>query len=293
MKKELNFNEENHNAIEEMAINTKEEASMRFKDVTEMQVELLSEARRIMVSSLAKRKEGNPGLESLEIREWGGRGIENALNNRRMYMWIACLYKGKEYKINFFHSEIDAMSGNCHCQIGKVMFTKDFVQNKQGPLSPNVIFRNEDDQENSEFLTDRDSTVFVFNSYKWHSPLEYFKDAAPDKLANGKWVTVDDILDGGLADEIADAFFEFIMKDRSKVPASYWEYAALNGFGYEIYDIEAAKYYNRLASKLNELDNMESEDTQNLLESLLENEIYPLGAEYGFLGDILDEFLIF
>ena len=261
---------------------------MRFKNVTEMQVELLSEARKKMVFSLTKRKEGYPELKSLEIRERGGRGIENAFNDRRMYMWIACLYKGKEYNINFFHSEIDTFSGNCHSQIGKVMFTKDFVQNKQRPLSPNVIFKNEDDQG---FLSDQDSTVLVFNSYKWHSPLKYFKDTAPEKLTNGKWVTVDDILDGGIADEIADAFFEFIMQDRSKIPASYWEYGALNGLGYEIYDKVSAEYYNRLASQLNELDNMESEETQNLLENLLENEIYPLGAEYGFLGDILDEYL--
>ena len=104
---------------------------------------------------------------------------------------------------------------------------------------------------------------------------------------------MDDILDGGLVDELADAFFEFIIQDRSKIPASYWEYGALNGFGYEIYDKKSAEYYNRLASQLNELDNMESEDTQNLLENLLENEIYPLGAEYGFLGDILNDFLIY
>ena len=91
---------------------------------------------------------------------------------------------------------------------------------------------------------------------------------------------------GELAKEIADAFFKFILQDKSKLPATYWEYAALNGFGYEIYDKDAAKHYNSLAKKLNQLEDPKPEE----LEAILEKEVYPLGPEYSFLADIIDSF---
>lgn len=262
--------------------------NMTLSKITEMQVELLSDARRIMISALTKRKEGRPELESLEIKVRGGQGIENECNDRRMYMWIACRYKDKEYNINLFHSEIDEYTGNCHTQIGKVMFVKDFVKNKSQLNSPNVILSDTDrETPYTYFLSDKNSTVLVFGSYKWFSPLEFCGDVDSDILANKKWVTADDILDENLADKIADAFFRFILQDRDKVPASYWEYGALNGFGYEIYDKEAAKHYNKLADKLNQSNEVDPDE----MEEYLEKEIYPLGAEYGFLSDIVEEIL--
>ena len=178
-----------------------------FQDTVELQVEMLTEARRRLVSALNQKLTEHPELSDLEIKTRGGRGIAGAENDRRLYVWISCRYKGKKYAINLFHSEIDPDSGNCHCQIGKVMFTRDYVVNRRTPASPNEILKD----EKGEFLTNEKVTTVHFNSYKWEKPLDYFTNKDTDRLANGKWVTVDDILKGdGPAEEIAEAFFRFI-----------------------------------------------------------------------------------
>lgn len=180
-----------------------------FQDTVELQVEMLKEARGRLVTTLNQKLSEHPELSDLEIRTRGGQGIAGATNDRRMYVWISCKYKEKEYAINLFHSEIDPESGNCHCQIGKVMFTRDYVVNRRTPASPNEILKD----EKGEFFTNEQVTSVHFNSYKWENPLEYFTDKDTGRLANGNRVTVDDILkEDSLVEEIAEAFFRFIKK---------------------------------------------------------------------------------
>jgi len=180
-----------------------------FQDTVELQIRMLKEARRKLVSALNQKLSEFPELSDLEIKTRGGQGIVGATNDRRMYVWISCKFKEKEYAINLFHSEIDPNSGNCHCQIGKVMFTWDYVVNRKPPASPNEILMD----DKGEFLTSREVTTVHFNSYKWESPLDYFTDKDTGRLANGNWVTVDDILKAdSLTEEIAEAFFRFVSK---------------------------------------------------------------------------------
>ena len=301
-----------------------------FKDVVEMQVMLLGEARKKLDSVLEAKVASNPNFSGIMIKNGrrGGRGIETRFNDRRMYIWIECQYKGKEYDITLFQSEIDKDSGNCHCQIGKVMFVKGYLKNKGSVTSPNSIFTNvdytEEGQTKTVYLSDEKQTFLVFNSHKWGNPLDYFADKNAERLANGKWITVDDILDEKIADEITDAFLKFISEDTLNVPISYLEYAAINGFAPEMWDKKAEMYYNKLASLLNQFSIMKADEYDDFslveqdviafdltslleayiknkrvskevageLERLIEDEIYPLGADYGFLFDIVLEIFL-
>ena len=292
-----------------------------FRELTDLQVSLLKEARNLLVSSLEKKTE----LLDLEIKNnsRSGCGIESSTNDRRMYVWIECRYKGKEYNITLFQSEIDPNSGNAHTQIGKVMFVKGYVQNKRTPTSPNVILSriNMKKGGKTEYLSDENQTLLMFNSYKWENPLNYFENMEKERLSNGKWITVDDVFQEGFADEITDAFIKFMKQARQNVPITYLEYAALNGFTDEMWDSTAEKYYNKLASLLNRISVMSQEEMDRLtgpdeditefeldemmdfyvknnrvsaevaeqLIRLMEDEIYQLGAEYGFLEDIILE----
>ena len=104
------------------------------------------------------------------------------------------------------------------------------------------------------------------------------------------------------------------------IPNTYAEYAADNGFGEEeLNDKTAEKYYNKLAELINQFtlieprkikpdivddvitfelgtlmqlyvkENCAEKAVADKLISLFNDEIFPLGAEYGFLYDIMLE----
>ena len=105
------------------------------------------------------------------------------------------------------------------------------------------------------------------------------------------------------------------------LPKTYQEYGEMNEFGeIELSDKVAEKYYNKLADLINQFtlieqselkkmginadlsiynleelmdlyvdNNRVSPDVAEQLLDLLEDEIYPLGAEYSFLGDLILE----
>ena len=110
------------------------------------------------------------------------------------------------------------------------------------------------------------------------------------------------------------------MEHKNIIPATYAEYAAENNFGEaELGDKTAEKYYNKLAVLINQFtlidpgkmeqsikDDVIAFDMTELMElyvnkncvekavadeliALFDNEIFPLGAEYGFLWDIVIE----
>lgn len=118
-----------------------------YSRVLDEQVNLLKEARMILLVNLKSRF----SLDGLTVKTLGGMGKENETNDRRMYMWIEVNYKQKEYDINLFKSEIDWRSGNCHSQIGRIMFTKGYIKNKSTTTSTNRILK--DDRE--EWQTDK------------------------------------------------------------------------------------------------------------------------------------------
>ncbi len=181
-----------------------------FEAAMDHVIELLSMAREELLAELKSRD-----IPDLKIVFRGGRGIRSSVNDRRMYFWISCYYRGEEYCINLFESEIDDYSGNCHCQIGKIMFTKDYLKNKSECGSPNEILKDEE----GNFISDRKVTQLRFNSYKWENPLDYFENRDRSRLFNKSWVTIDDVLEKNdtispspsvKTEEIVDAFLRFI-----------------------------------------------------------------------------------
>lgn len=295
------------------------EKIITFKDTIDRQKELLREAKTVLKTAINKRK--TTILDELEVKPGGGQGVETKENDRRMYAWVECWYKGKEYDINLFHSEIDSYSGNCHCQIGKVMFTKGYVKNKSDITSTNIIIQN----DTGRYITNKKSTCLIFNSYKWENPLDYFESTDSSKLNNGKWITVDDVLRENFADKIADAFIKYVSADKTNIPETYWEYASMNGFEEVLWDKKAETYYDKLANIINKFSIMQpyefedfseiesdikvfkfdrlmkiyvknnrvsNSDADQLLK-LLEDEIFQLGAEYGFLADIVLELFLY
>lgn len=177
-----------------------------YSRVLDEQVNLLKEARKILLANL----KSSSSLDGLTVKDPGGMGKENETNDRRMYMWIEVNYKQKEYGINFFKSEIDWQSGNCHSQIGRIMFTKGYVINKSKITSPNIILKD----IRGKYQTNSNKTALIFNSENWIDPLTYMEGIEKTKLANGKWITVDDVLnDDGITEEIIRAFIKFLHKE--------------------------------------------------------------------------------
>lgn len=132
-----------------------------FINLAEQMRKCLIKCRSKILSKLADKK-----FDGLEIKTCDNSrdscGVNTPKNDRRLYVWITTYYKGKEYDINLFHSEVDYQSGNCHCQIGKIMFTKNYVKNKNYITSPNEILKS-----NGFWLTDKNTTILSFHSYKW------------------------------------------------------------------------------------------------------------------------------
>lgn len=179
-----------------------------YSRVLDEQVNLLKEARDKLWNQLENSDLLKELLEKSDIK--CGKGIKTKCNDRRMYMWIEVNYKQKEYGINFFKSEIDWQSGNCHSQIGRIMFTKGYVINKSEITSPNIILKD----IRGKYQTNSNKTALIFNSENWIDPLTYMDGIDKTKLANGKWITVDDILnEDGIVAEIIDAFVKFLHKE--------------------------------------------------------------------------------
>jgi hypothetical protein len=182
-------------------VETVKENKITFEELVEQQVKLLHVARDKLVAELNKKPK-----DGVTIKTGGtsGKGRNIGENDRRLYVWIECIYKGKEYCINLFESEIDYRSGNCHCQIGKVKFTKGYLQNYENACSsPNEIIKSS-----------KKFTHLIFNSWKWEKPFDYFENKDVKRLVNGKWVTVDDVLNSDeLTSDIVKGFFEFIDED--------------------------------------------------------------------------------
>ncbi len=140
-----------------------------------------------------------------------GCGKDTDYNDRSMYHWItACGSDDKEYELAFFYSEIDVDSGNCHCQLGRLMFVKGLIKNPGSNItSPNEVICNKPGE-----------TTIVFHSNKWINPLDYIfgsdkpqKEEFQKKLANGKWITVDDVCrDESIKQFVVKAFVKFILE---------------------------------------------------------------------------------
>lgn len=90
------------------------------------------------------------------------------------------------------------------------MFTKGYIKNKLTLTSTNRILKD----DRGEWQTDKNQTALIFNSENWIDPLTYMDGIDKTKLANGKWITVDDILnEDGIVEEIIDAFVKFLHKE--------------------------------------------------------------------------------
>lgn len=146
----------------------------------------------------------------------GGIGQDTDVNDREMYAWISVKgLDGKEYVLNLFYSEIDKGSGNCHCQLGRLMFVDGWLTNESKITSPNKILKlTGDDVEKLEgsnhdmFGSDK---VIVFHASKWHDPLKYTTKLTAQECCNGKWLTVADVnRDENVAALVAEAFIEFL-----------------------------------------------------------------------------------
>lgn len=171
------------------------------EQIKEIFKEKLGCARNKIIKQLDERK-----IDDLEIVKRGGSGV-NGKYDRSLYYWITVYYKGKEYGINLFLCEIDSDSGNCHIDIGRIMFTKDYIYNKSKTItSPNEIIKF-----GNKWSTDDKATLLIFNSYKWVDPITYLKGIEENELMNKKWITVDDILENNdMTDKLVEAFKSFI-----------------------------------------------------------------------------------
>lgn len=176
-----------------------------FMKLLDKQVEMLFEAKKRIKTELNKCN-----LPGLVVKQRGGAGnglSKNSDNDRRMYVWITTEYLGKEYCINLFKSEIDCESGNCHSQIGRVMFTKGYIKNKSTIVSPNEIVKD----SKGKFKTNKQKTELVFYSDKWVNPFDLFLNKDRERLVNKHWISIDDILnDKNIVTELVDAFVVFI-----------------------------------------------------------------------------------
>lgn len=182
-----------------------EERESTYMQVVNKQIELLKKAREKIILKLREYD-----FKDLDVNNRSGLGKKSSNNDRRMYIWIETHYKGKEYDINLFKSEIDHRSGNCHSQVGRIMFTKGYCTNISAVTSPNRILQD----SRGRYQSDKDKTVLIFNSQNWIDPLSYFKNKDKERLANKQWITVDDILGNTpIVDELIEAFIAFIKKE--------------------------------------------------------------------------------
>ena len=186
-----------------------------FNDLHENQIKKIADARKKIKKELEKLK-----LEDFKVVSSSkGRKCENTGNDRRIFQWISTKYKDVEYAINFFHSEIDENSGNCHTQIGKIMFTKGYCLNKSKKLtSPNVILKD----SHGHYMTNGNSTVLIFNSNNWINPVDYFSDSAKSHLTESCKIMIDDINnDSEILEETVNAFISFIKDEKNKNSSFY------------------------------------------------------------------------
>ena len=168
-----------------------------YEKTREVIITMHAEARNKVIDELLKRN-----LEGLTIYTKGGQGIRTRDNDRREYCWIRCFYRGREYWLTFFHSEMDKWSGNVHTQY-RLMFVYALVKNVSNTTSPNEITGRDITD------TDKDCTDLVFNSYKWYNPAEEIEGW------NKGSVTPGDILeseDAELTSKVVDCFIRFIRR---------------------------------------------------------------------------------
>ena len=133
-----------------------------------------------------------------------GVGTNRSKNDRRLFVWVPILFKGKEYLITLFYNEIDKKSGNCHSQIGRIQFVKDIIPSEY-ISSPNSVIKEGNDEKEQP-------TVVEFCSYKWINPLDYMDGKYTKKMClNKKWITIDDVNCNDIIPLlIAKAFEKFI-----------------------------------------------------------------------------------
>lgn len=180
-----------------------------FNELHENQIKKINAARGKITTSLEKLK-----LEDFKIINSScGSGSEKTKNDRRIFQWIETKYKDVEYAINFFHSEIDINSGNCHTQIGKIMFTKGYRLNRSYLTSPNEILKD----FKGRYMSNKNSTALIFNSNNWINPIDYFSDSAKSHYPNLKKIMIDDINnDSEILTETVNAFVSFIKDEKNK-----------------------------------------------------------------------------
>ena len=180
--------------------------TMTFEDAEGNLEKLLKDARTKIIKKL--QKENTKGLV---IKSQGGQE-QNNKNDRNLHFWIETKYYGVEYVINLFYNEIDTNSGNGYANVGRIMFTKDYVTNRKESISSNKIIK-----EYGNWYSDGKKTEFIFNSYKWINKVEYMNEVSASDFINEKWITVDDILksDSSKTEELVKAFIEFV-KSESK-----------------------------------------------------------------------------
>lgn len=180
-----------------------------FNELHENQIKKIDAAREEITSKLKTSI-----LEDFKVVSSSqGSGSEKTKNDRRIFQWIATKYKDVEYAINFFHSEIDYKSGNCHTQIGKIMFTKGYRLNKSDLTSPNEILKD----FKGRYMSNENSTALIFNSNNWINPVDYFSDSAKSHYPNLKIIMIDDINnDSEIFEETVNAFISFIKDEKNK-----------------------------------------------------------------------------
>ena len=178
-------------------------------------------ARKRLVEKLEPLLE-NVGITPPKSGGKEGIGTSTKYNDRTMYAWISVIgLDGKEYVLNLFYSEIDEGSGNCHCQLGRLMFVDGWLTNGSKITSPNKILKLTGDDveklEESNHDTFGSDKVIVFHSSKWHDPLKYTTKLTAQECCNGKWLTVADVnRDENVAALVAEAFIQFIPTEAKK-----------------------------------------------------------------------------
>jgi len=123
---------------------------------------------------------------NFKIPEYVGKtgvGTNTSKNDRRLFVWVPIKFKGKDYLITLFYGEIDRESGNCHSQVGRILFVKDIIPSKY-ISSPNSVIKEGNDEKEQP-------TVVEFCSYKWINPLDYMDGKYTKEMClNKKWITI-------------------------------------------------------------------------------------------------------
>ena len=137
-------------------------------------------------------------------------GLKNK-NNYNNYVWTEIEYSGRLFWITMFWNDVDNWdkslsdsSGNYHTQIGRIQFWKDIVVTEKNRHSTNNVIKEQ---------SSKDVVAIIVDKGRYGNPLDFMgKDMFKSKdCLNGKYITIDDIIENPKALEaVVNAFENFV-----------------------------------------------------------------------------------